>query len=105
MPFELLLSIFIMAIGLSIAGAGTHLYQAVWRTPAMLSYAGSTYLATLGHLAVSFICGPYIMLKMGWHQEEGEGTSTISMLIAAFVSFGWAFITGLMFLGIYLAIV
>ena len=104
MTTELLLAAFIMAVGLSIAGAGTHLYQFVWRAPAMLSFAGSSYLATLGHLVVSFVCGPYIMLKMGWKREENEAVSLQAVVIAAFVSFGWAFITGLLFLGVYLAI-
>lgn len=104
MTSELILATFIMAVGLSIAGAGTHLYQAVWRAPAMLSYAGSTYIASLGHLAVSFVCGPYIMLKMGWRKEEDQPISLTAVVIAAFVSFGWAFITGLLFLAVYLAV-
>jgi len=104
MSSELILATFIMAVGLSIAGAGTHLYQAVWRAPAMLSFAGSTYLASLGHLAVSFVCGPYIMLKMGIKREENEAISVTAVVISAFVSFGWAFITGLLFLAVYLAI-
>lgn len=104
MTTELLLSIFIIAVGLSVAGAGTHLYQAVWRAPAALSYAGSTYLASLGHLVVSFVCGPYIMLKLGWGLEEGSSASVTSVLIGAFVAFGWAFITGLMFLAAYFSL-
>lgn len=101
---ELGLAIFIMAVGLSVAGAGTHLYQYVWRTRAALSYDGRTYIASLGHVAVSFVCGPYIMLQMGWSTEDGNSLSTTSVLVAAFVAFGWAFITGLIFMGIYLAV-
>jgi Family of unknown function (DUF6949) len=104
MTKELILAIFIMAIGLSVAGAGTHLYQLVARGPAVLSYAGKTFLASLGHLAVSFICGPYIMLQMGWRTGEGVPMSVVSALVAAFVAFGWAFITGMLFLSVYFAV-
>jgi hypothetical protein len=42
---------------------------------------------------------------MGWRQEAG-GTLTMSMaLLSAFVAFGWAFITGLIFVGGYFSIV
>ncbi len=56
-------------------------------------------LGTLGHLAMSFICGPYIMLQMGWKQEDDGTLSLGSVLISALVAFGWAFITGLIFRG------
>jgi hypothetical protein len=50
---------------------------------------------------MSFFCGPFIMLQMGWQQERG-GTLSLSMaLVSAFVAFGWAFITGLIVLGSY----
>ena len=101
---ELGLAIFIMAVGSSAAGAATHLYQFISRSPAELSYAGSSYLASVGSLAVSFFCGPYIMLQMGWRTERGESLSMTSVLVGAFVAFGWAFITGLMIMGVYLAI-
>jgi hypothetical protein len=101
---EFILVGFIMAVGLCMAGAGTHLYQAIWREQAMLRFDGKTYFHTLGHLAMSFVCGPYIMLQLGWRQE-GPGTiSLTSVLLSALVAFGWAFITGLMFLGIYFAV-
>ena len=102
---ELLLACFIMAVGLSIAGAGTHLYQMIHRQQALLRYDGKTFVHTLGHLAMSFFCGPYIMLQMGWQQERG-GTLSLSMaLVSAFVAFGWAFITGLIVLGTYFTVV
>ncbi len=101
---ELMLSGLIMAFGLAIAGMGTHLYQAFARTEAMLRYDGKTFLHTIGHVAMSFVCGPYIMLQMGWQQEK-KGTLSIGMaLVAAFVAFGWAFITGLIFVGGYFAV-
>ncbi len=98
---ELLLACFIMAVGLSIAGAGTHLYQMIHRQQALLRYDGKTFVHTLGHLAMSFFCGPYIMLQMGWQQERGGALSVTSALLAAFVAFGWAFITGLLVVGTY----
>ena len=104
MSTELLLAVFIMAVGLSIAGAGTHLYQFVWRVPAMLSYNGKTFLASLGNLFVSFVCGPYIMLILGWQKADGKTVSLSAVLLAAFVAFGWAFITGLLFMSLYLGI-
>ena len=102
---ELLLAGFLMAVGLSIAGMGTHLYQWLGKQQAMLRYDGKTFLHAFGNLAMSFVCGPYIMLQMGWRQEAG-GTLTMSMaLLSAFVAFGWAFITGLIFVGGYFTIV
>ena len=104
MGVELMLSAFIMVVGISLAGAGTHLYQ--WRRgePAMLRFDGKNFLGSLGHLAMSFVCGPYIMLQMGWKQESDGTVSIGSALISALVAFGWAFITGLLFMGAYLSI-
>jgi len=100
---ELVLAGFIMSVGLCVAGMGTHLYQWLAREQAALRYDGKTLLHCFGNLAVSFFCGPYIMLQLGWQQERG-GTLSLSMaLVSAFVAFGWAFITGLMLLGTYFA--
>jgi hypothetical protein len=41
------------------------------------------------------------MLQMGWQQERGGALSVTSALLAAFVAFGWAFITGLLIVGGY----
>lgn len=106
MTSEVVLAAFIMAVGLAIAGAGTHLYQGVSKQDAMLRYDGKTFLGAMGNLVISFICGPYIMLQMGWRQETRGGTLSLgSALLSAFVAFGWSFITGLLFLGLYFAIV
>jgi hypothetical protein len=105
MTVELLLAGFIMAVGLSIAGTGTYFYQWVIGEEAMLRYDGKTYLHSLGHLVMSFVCGPFIMLQMGWKQEDDGTLSVGSVLIAALVAFGWSFLTGLLFLGIYFSIV
>jgi hypothetical protein len=101
---ELLLAGFIMAVGLSIAGAGTYFYQWVIGQQAMLRYDGKTFLHMLGHLLMSFVCGPFIMLHMGWHQEDDGTLSIGSVLLSALVAFGWSFITGLLFLGLYFAV-
>ena len=77
MVTELMLAGFLMAVGFSVAGAGTHLYQWKFKEQAMLRYDGKTFLHTLGHLLMSFVCGPYIMLQLGWHQERG-GTISVS---------------------------
>lgn len=101
---EFLLAGLIMAVGMAVAGAGTHLYQGLSKQTAALRYNGATLLTTFGLLAVSFFCGPYIMLQMGWRQEN-DGTITLtSALLAAFVGFGWSFITGLLIVATYLAI-
>lgn len=101
---ELMLAGLIMAVGLTVAGMGTHLYQGFARTQAMLRYDGRTFLHTLGHLGVSFVCGPYIMLQMGWQHEEDGTISMTSALVSAVVAFGWAFLTGLLFMGVYVAV-
>ena len=102
--FQFFVAGFVMAVGLCIAGAGTHLYQALANQPAMLRFDGRSYLASVGHLAVSFVCGPYIMLQLGWQQEADGTLSMGSMLLSALVAFGWAFITGLLFMGLYFAV-
>jgi hypothetical protein len=103
MVTEFLLAGFIMAVGLAVAGTGTHLYQWVAGQPAMLRYDGKTVVHSFGHLVLSFVCGPYIMLQMGWRQEKDGTLSVSSALISAFVAFGWAFITGLLAVGAYMA--
>jgi hypothetical protein len=103
MTSELMLATFIMAVGLAIAGAGTHLYQGFAKQQAMLRYDGATFVGMMGNLMMSFVCGPYIMLQMGWKQEGGA-VSLPSALLSAFIAFGWSFITGLLFMGLYFAI-
>lgn len=102
--FEFVVAGFVMAVGLCVAGAATHLYQGCSGQPAMLRYDGRTYAASLGHVAMSFVCGPYIMLQLGWRHEPDGTISLGSALLAAFVAFGWAFVTGLLFLSVYFAV-
>ena len=101
MMFTLLLAGFIMAIGLAIAGTGTYFYQWVIGQQAILRYDGKTILHMLGHLVMSFICGPFIMLQMGWRQEDDGTLSVGSVLVGALVAFGWSFITGLLVLRVF----
>ena len=100
MTRELLLAAFLIGVGLCIAGAGTHLYQWLARQQAMLRYDGETFINSMGNLAMSFVCGPYIMLQMGWQHEEDGTISMTSALVSAMVAFGWAFVTGLLFMGV-----
>lgn len=93
-----------MAVGMAVAGMGTYLYQWLCNTQAALRYSSATLLGTFGLLFMSFFCGPYIILQMGWRQEAGGTITLTSALLAAFVAFGWSFITGLLVVGTYLAI-
>lgn len=105
MNTDLLLAIYLMAVGLCVAGVGTHLYQALARQQAMLRYDGASVFSMLGHLAMSFVCGPYIMLQMGWQREtQGSSLAVGLLLMSAFVAFGWAFVTGILFMSGYLAV-
>ena len=104
MTKELLLAAFLIGVGLCLAGAGTHLYQAMVKQQAMLRYDGKSFVGSMGNLAMSFICGPYIMLQLGWRHVENGTLSMSSALVSAVVAFGWAFITGLLFMGAYVGI-
>lgn len=101
---EFMLAGFLMAVGMAVAGTGTYAYQMLVKQQAMLRFDGKTLLHSFAHLAVSFFCGPFIMLQMGWSQEKDGTLSISSALISAFVGFGWAFITGLLFVGGYVAL-
>jgi hypothetical protein len=101
---ELLLAGLLVSFGICVAAAGTYLYQWLTHEQATLRYDGKTFAHSLMNVAMSFFCGPYIMLQLGWHQDRG-GTLKMSMaLVSAFVAFGWAFITGLIIVGFYFSI-
>ncbi len=104
MSSDLFLAFFIIAVGISVAGVISHLYQFICRSPVRLSYGGESFLASLGNLFISFICGPYIMLNLGFNAKNDSFISAPLMLMVAFIAFGWAFITGLFVISIYLAI-
>jgi len=101
---DLLLAIFIIAVGLSVAGMLAQLYHYVWREPASLSYSGKTNISAFGNLVISFFCGPYIMLNLGWKREITNNLSLSLVFISAVVALSWAFITGLLFLSAYLGV-
>jgi len=104
MAFEFFLALFIMAVGLSFAGSATHLYQGISRQVAYLRFDGESFVASLGHLFMSFICGPFIMMKLGWSSRDNGSVSMGSLLLGSMVGFGWGFINGLLLLGLYFAI-
>lgn len=97
------LSAYLICVGLAAAGAGTYLYQLVFRQQAMLRIDGKNYFGTLGHLFMSFVCGPFIMLQLGWSRSISEGLSKGNLLLASLVAFGWSFFTGMLFLTVYLS--
>jgi len=102
---QLMLAFFIIGTGLSVAGMATHLYQGLARQPAALRWDGATVLGGIGHLAMSFVCGPYILLRMGFRPYAGRAVSAVNVLLAAIIAFGWSFVTGLMIVGTYVALV
>ncbi|MCB9994096.1 MAG: hypothetical protein H6873_10630 [Hyphomicrobiaceae bacterium] len=105
MAFEFFLALFLMAVGISVAGAGTSFYQLVSGQRANLRFDGETILGMFGHLFMSFVCGPYIMIRMGLAPADDNNTFSVTLLLlAALIAFGWAFITGLLFVGLYLAV-
>ena len=104
MSRELLAAAFIIGVGLCVAGAGTHFYQWRLRQQAMLRIDGATALASVGHVVMSFFCGPYIMLQAGWTQKSDASINTGSALLSALVAFGWAFVTGTLILGVYVLV-
>lgn len=101
MTRDLLAAAFILGTGLCLSAACTYLYQGLARQPAVLRMDGRTTLGMFGHLLMSFICGPFIMLQMGWRHEEDGTMSMSSTLFTALIAFGWAFITGLLFMSLY----
>lgn len=100
---QFMLALLLIGIGLSVAGTSTHLYQQVARKVAALRVEGSTALEHLASLAVIFFCGPYLMLRMGLQTDTAGRHSSVNILLAATISFGWSFVTGLMIVGTYVS--
>ncbi|WP_147275985.1 DUF6949 family protein [Pelagibacterium lacus] len=101
---QFLLALFLIGIGLSVAGTGTHLYQQLARKVAGLRVEGSNGLENIVSLFVVFICGPYLMLRLGMQSDSSGRVSTLNILLAATIAFGWSFVTGLMFVGTYISV-
>jgi len=105
MTGEFVLALFLVAIGLGLAGSVTHLVQGLTDRPMALRYDGRTAWHMLANLLLSFVCGPYLMLQAGWtHQDRGTMALT-SVLMGAFVGLGWAFVSGLFFMSLYVGLV
>jgi cytochrome c biogenesis protein CcdA len=104
MLVQFLLSLFIIGVGLSFAGVSTHLYQGVSKQVAYLRFDGESYLGSMGHLLMSFLCGPFILMQLGWKNQESGITSISNMLLGSLVGFGWGFLNGLLLLGVYFAV-
>ncbi|HWJ87153.1 MAG TPA: hypothetical protein VNS12_03660 [Pelagibacterium sp.] len=100
---QLLLALFLIGIGMSVAGTGTHLYQQIARKVAEFRVDGRNAIESVANLFVLFICGPYMMLRLGWQADAGGRPSTVNILLAAFIGFGWSFVTGLMIMGTYVS--
>ena len=99
---QLFLAFFLIAIGMSVAGTGTHLYQQVARKVAEFRVEGNA-LETIGNLFVVFICGPYMLLRLGCRTDSSGRLSTVNVLLASFIGFSWSFVTGLMLVGTYVS--
>lgn len=100
---QLVLAAFIIAIGMSVAGMGTHLYQGLSRQIAGFRISGETVWEGIANLFVTFICGPYILIRNGFQADRGGRLFSIDAFLAAFIAFAWSFVTGLMLLGTYVA--
>ncbi|SDG83362.1 DUF6949 family protein [Pelagibacterium luteolum] len=100
---QFILALFLIGIGLSVAGTGTHLYQQLARKVAAFSLQGQTALESLINVVVVVICGPYMMLRMGWQSGSAGRPATVDVLLASTIAFGWSFVTGLMIVGTYVA--
>lgn len=101
---QLVLALFMIAIGLCTAGTLTHLYQGLSRETAGMRVSGATATQSLLNVVVTFFCGPYIMLRMGWQSGDVGDFPIVNVLLSAFIAFAWSFVTGLMILGTYVGI-
>jgi len=101
---EFVIALYIMAVGLAFAGGTTYLYQWIAKQDASLRFDGDNVFSVAGYLAISFVCGPFIMLHMGWRRDSAGGLHISQALLSAFIAFGWSFIVGLIFLWLYLGV-
>lgn len=104
MVTQFILALYLIGIGLSVAGTGTHLYQQVARKVAEFRVEGRNALESFANLLVMFICGPYLMLRMGLRANASGRISSIDVVLAATIAFGWSFVTGLMIVGTYVSL-
>lgn len=95
-----------IGVGLCAAGMLTCLYQGFSRETAGMSIRvyGEKPGRSLVNFCLLFFCGPYIMLRMGWTNVEEGRVSALNVLLAAFIAFAWSFVTGLLILAGYIAL-
>lgn len=101
---QLTLAFFLIGFGLCTAGVATHLYQWLSRQTAEFRIYGRTMLEGLGNLFVTFICGPYLLLKLGLRTDTKGQVSPVNALLSAFLAFTWSFVTGMMLLTTYISV-
>lgn len=101
---QLVLAFFLIGIGMSVAGTGTHLYQQLARRVAEFKVEGRNALESIANLFVMFVCGPYMVLRMGWQADTSGRVSSANVMLSAFIGFGWSFVTGLMMVGTYVSV-
>lgn len=96
-----ILCMFLVAIGLSVAGLVRSFYQWWSGEEARLRIDGETFMTMFGHILMSFTSGPIIMLHMGWTSAGGAKPSLLSTFFSCLISFGWALVIGLLTLSIF----
>lgn len=101
---QFILALFLIGIGLSIAGTGTHLYQQIARKVAAFRVEGRNGFEHIVSVFIVVLCGPYLMLRMGMQLDAQGRVSAINILLAATIAFGWSFVTGLMVVGTYVSV-
>ena len=104
MAIELLAAFVIVATGTAFSGASTYLYQWLSRQEAQLQYGGENVLGAIGNLLLSFVCGPFIMLGLGWRRDSAGGLHLGQAFLSAFIAFGWSFFVGLIVLWFYMGV-
>ncbi|MGJ8527728.1 DUF6949 family protein [Maritalea sp.] len=104
MTNEFLIALYIIGVGIAFAGASTYFYQSVWKQQAALRFDGDNVFVTIAHLSMSFVCGPFIMLHMGWSRDSAGGMQMSQALLSAFIAFGWSFVIGLGVLWFYMGV-
>ena len=105
MAAEFLAAIMIVATGTAFSGASTHFYQWLVGEQARLRFDGDNIFVTMGHVFMSFVCGPFIMLNMGWRRDSAGGMHLSQAFLSAFIAFGWSFIIGAFVLAFYIGVV
>lgn len=94
----------VVGTGIAFSGSATYFYQWLFGEEARLRFDGEHVFATAGHLMMSFVCGPFIMLGLGWRRDSAGGVHLSQAFLSAFIAFGWSFIIGLLVLWFYIGV-